>query len=128
MLASRNDSVNAINLQIQDDLREEAIWYKSIDTIGDVNRTVQYPIEFLNSLEPPAVPKHNLVLKIGSPIMLLRNLDAIILWNDTQLSVNSLLPHVIEVTVLAGCAKREDVFIPRILIIPTDMPFEFKRL
>jgi hypothetical protein len=38
------------------------------------------------------------------------------------------MPHVIEATILTGCAKGEDVFIPRIPLIPTDMPFEFKRL
>ncbi|CAF4579634.1 unnamed protein product, partial [Rotaria socialis] len=40
----------------------------------------------------------------------------------------SLMPHVIEATILAGCAKGEDVFISRIPLAPTDMPFEFKRL
>ena len=38
------------------------------------------------------------------------------------------MPHVIEVTILTGCAKGEDVFIPRIPLIPTDLPFEFKRI
>ncbi len=94
----------------------------------DVDQAVQYPTEFLNSLEPPGMPLHNLVLKVGTPIMLLRNLDAPRLCNDTRLSVKSLMPHVIEATILTGCAKEEDVFIPRIPIIPTDMPFEFKRL
>ena len=74
------------------------------------------------------MPSHNLLLKIGSPIILLRNLDAPRLCNGTRLSVKSLMPHVIEATILTGCAKGEDVFIPRIPLIPTDMPFEFKRL
>lgn len=38
------------------------------------------------------------------------------------------MPHVIEATISTGCAKGEDVFIPRIPMVPTDMPFEFKRL
>ena len=29
---------------------------------------------------------------------------------------------------MTGCATGEDIFIPRIPLIPTDMPFEFKRL
>ena len=41
----------------------------------DVDHAVQYPTEFLNSIEPPGMPPRNLVLKIGSPFMLLRNLD-----------------------------------------------------
>ncbi len=36
--------------------------------------------------------------------------------------------HVIESTISTGCVMGKDVFIPRIPIIPTDMPFEFKRL
>jgi ATP-dependent DNA helicase PIF1 len=36
--------------------------------------------------------------------------------------------HVIESTISTGCVMGEDVFIPRIPIISTDMPFEFKRL
>ena len=74
------------------------------------------------------MPSHNLVLKVGSPIMLLRNLDAPRLCNGTRLCVKSLMPHVIEATILSGCSKGEDVFIPRIPMIPSDMPFEFKRL
>jgi len=38
------------------------------------------------------------------------------------------MPHVIEATILIGCAKDENVFISRIPIVPTDMPFEFKCL
>ena len=38
------------------------------------------------------------------------------------------MPHVIEATILTGCSKGEDVFIPQIPMVPNDMPFEFKRL
>jgi ATP-dependent DNA helicase PIF1 len=33
-----------------------------------------------------------------------------------------------EATILTGCAKGRDVFIPRIPLIPTDLPFDFKRI
>jgi len=128
ILAPKNDSVNVINIQIQQQLPGEDISYKSIDTVVDIDQAVQYPTEFLNSLEPPGMPPHRLVLKIGSSIMLLRNLDAPRLCNGTRLCVKSLMPHVIEATVLTGCAKGEDVFIPRIPMVPNNMPFEFKRL
>ena len=89
ILAPKNDSVNAINLQIQQQLPGEVTSYKSIDTVVDVDQAVQYPTEFLNSLEPPGMPPHNLVLKIGSPIILLRNLDAPRLCNGTRLCQKS---------------------------------------
>ncbi|CAF3348294.1 unnamed protein product [Rotaria sp. Silwood2] len=128
ILAPKNDSVNAINLQIQQQLPGVVISYKSIDTVVDIDQAVQYPTEFLNSLEPSGMPPHSLVLKVGSPIMLLRNLDAPTLCNGTRLCVKGLMPHVIEATTLTGCTKGEDVFIPRIPMVPNDMPFEFKRL
>ncbi|KIH43492.1 hypothetical protein ANCDUO_26501 [Ancylostoma duodenale] len=60
--------------------------------------------------------------------MLLRNMDPPKLCNGTRLCVKNLMPNVIEATILTGKAKGEDVFIPRIPMIPTDMLFDFKRL
>ncbi|CAF3843595.1 unnamed protein product [Rotaria sp. Silwood1] len=128
ILAPKNVNVNAINLQIQQQLPGEAISYKSIDTVKDIDMVVQYPTEFLNSLEPSGMPPHNLRLKIGSSIMLLRNLDAPRLCNGIRLCLKTLMPHVIEATIMTGCAKGEDVFIPKIPLLPSDIPFEFTRL
>ena len=45
ILAPTNDSVNAINLHIQQKLFGERISYKSDDKVVDVDQTLQYPIE-----------------------------------------------------------------------------------
>jgi ATP-dependent DNA helicase PIF1 len=102
--------------------------YKSVDVIMDSSQAVLCPLEFLNSLELTGIPPNNLELKVGVAIMLLRNLDPPELCNGTRLCGKNLYSHLIETTVLTGCAKGKDVFNPRIPLIPTDLPFDFKRI
>ncbi|GBN51357.1 hypothetical protein AVEN_271408-1 [Araneus ventricosus] len=59
---------------------------------------------------------------------LLRNLHPPSLCNGTRLCIKKLMPNIIEATIMTGHAAGEDVFIPRILIIPLDFPFQFKRI
>ncbi|XP_014779170.1 uncharacterized protein LOC106875509 [Octopus bimaculoides] len=59
--------------------------------------------------------------------MLLRNLDPPKLCNGTRLIVRQMYPHLLEATILTGQGKGENVFIPKIPLIPADVPFEFKR-
>ncbi|XP_058064651.1 uncharacterized protein LOC131214286, partial [Anopheles bellator] len=75
ILAPKNDDINKINNRIQLHLPTKLTRYKSIDTVTDDDQSVNYPIEFLNSLEPSGLPPHILNLKVGAPIILLRNLD-----------------------------------------------------
>ena len=42
--------------------------------------------------------------------------------------MKKMMKNIIEATILNGKFKGEDVLLPRIPMIPTDMPFEFKRL
>lgn len=128
ILAATNNDVNAINKTIQDQIVGESVTYKSIDSVMNADEVVNYPIEFLNSLELPGIPPHILTLKVGAAIILLRNINPPKLCNGTRLAVKKLLPNVIEATILNGKSKGEDVLIPRIPMIPTDMPFDFKRL
>ncbi|GFW14485.1 ATP-dependent DNA helicase [Trichonephila clavipes] len=93
-----------------------------------IDEEVQYPIKFLNSIQTSDFQAHNLILKVGAPIILIRNIDALRLCNGTRLIVKKLMQHVIQATVLTGCAKGEVVFIPRIPIIPPDIAIKFKRI
>lgn len=87
ILAAKNIDVDAINFKIQQSLPGNEILFKSIDTVTDPDEAVNYPVEFLNSLDLPEIPPHNLRLKIGSPIILLRNLNAPKLCNGTRLVI-----------------------------------------
>jgi len=76
------------------------VTYKSIDSVTNQDDVVNYPTEFLNSLELPELPPHNLQLKVGSVIIMLRNINQLRLCNGTQFSVKKLMNNVIEATIL----------------------------
>ncbi|GBN40389.1 hypothetical protein AVEN_117522-1 [Araneus ventricosus] len=95
--------------------------YRSIDTVVDSDDAVNFPIEILNSVDPPGMPPHRVHLKIGSVIILLRNLDPPKLCNGTSLSVERLLTNILQATILTGKEKGPVVFIPRIPLVPTDI-------
>lgn len=89
------------------------------------------PIEFLNSLTFSGIPKHELRLKVGCPIVLLRNIcPSRGLCNGTRLIVTQLCKKVIEGVIITGSHIGEKTFIPRICMRPTDstLPFVLKRI
>ena len=88
-------------------------------------------IGFINSLDrldTPGVPQHTLNLKVCCVFMLLRNLNPPKLCNGTRVQITSLHDHLILGIILSGQHKGKDATIPRIPIIPTGYPFEFKRI
>ncbi|GBP50104.1 hypothetical protein EVAR_17365_1 [Eumeta japonica] len=126
ILAARNSNVDEINDIILSKLPGDIVTYTSIDTVMDQEDVVNYPQEFLNSLNPSGLPPHSLNLKIGAPIILLRNLKPPNLCNGTRLQVKFLRNNVIVAIVLTGPAVGQTVLIPRIPMIPNDLPFNFK--
>lgn len=91
--------------------------------------SITYPNEFLNAIETSGLPLHQLQLKIGAPIILLRNLRPPILCNGTRLRIISFIGnHIIKGLILTGMGKGEEVLIPKIPLIPEKLPFQFKRL
>ncbi|XP_050256589.1 uncharacterized protein LOC126702031 [Quercus robur] len=135
ILAPTNDIVNEINDYIIDLLASNEETYLSADSICKASRYIQnedvlYPVEFLNSLKFPSIPNHRLRLKVGLPVMLLRNINQSAgLCNGTRLVVTQLSKWVIEAKVIIGSHVGNKVFIPRIVLSPsnTKWPFVLKR-
>ena len=128
ILASTNDMVDNMNYKIISALPGEKFLSTSVDKVVDADCSVNFPTEFLNSLKLSGMPPHLLYLKPGVPIMLMRNLQAPKLCNGTRLKVISFTRNVITASVLTGPAKGKEVMIPRIPMVPTDSPVQFRRL
>lgn len=79
---------------------------------GDVE---ELPVEHLQSIDLPSLPPSKLTLKVGVPVMLLRNLCAKEgLCNGSRIVITSLRNHVIEGRLLGGDFDGELRTIPRI--------------
>ncbi|XP_060845791.1 uncharacterized protein LOC132925411 [Rhopalosiphum padi] len=102
--------------------------YRSVNSVLEIDDAVNYPVEFLNSLKSPGFPPHLLTLKIGTPLMILKNFSPPKLCNETRLRITDLQKYLIEAQIMTGSLKGESVFIPRIPMIPSDYPFQFKRM
>lgn len=88
-----------------------------------------YPTEFLNSLNFSGFPPHELHLRVGCPIILLRNMTGG-LANGTRLIVQSLQPRVIEAIVSTGPMQGRVVYLPRVdfkIGEGQGMPFTMRR-
>jgi ATP-dependent DNA helicase PIF1 len=102
ILVAKNVDINELNLKIQHLLPGDLVSYKSIDRVCDATEAVNYPTEFLSLLDLPGMPPHNLQLKVGSPVILLRNLNPPRLCNGTRLVIKKLMKDVIESIILIG--------------------------
>lgn len=132
ILAPTNEIAATINSQMVSQLKTEETSYFSFDTIDDdtSNRATLdslYPVEFLNTIQMSGLPDHHLRLKVGVPIMLLRNISPSKgLCNGTRLIVTQLTRRVIEGQIITGKAKGCKAYIPRIVTTSTDNKWPFK--
>ncbi len=133
ILTPKNDHVTAVNEKMLALADSEEHEYLSVDTVADEDQAMRanyhdirldqennaylYPLEFLHSINPSGFPPHRLRLKVGAPIIMLRNLNqAKRLCNGTRLIVRKLGVRVLEAEIISGDNVGTVVMIPRIVL------------
>ncbi|CAH9079356.1 unnamed protein product [Cuscuta epithymum] len=77
--------------------------------------------KFLNKIRASGVPNHELTRKVGTPIMLLRNIDhSMGLCNGTRLIATRLGNHILGAKIMGGKYVGHEVVIPRLSLTPSD--------
>jgi ATP-dependent DNA helicase PIF1 len=136
ILAPKNTNVDEVNNAILESLSEESHTYLSANSftpteegasvVARVSVDSLYPVEFLNTLQFSSIANHELELKVGVPILLLRNLNQSIgLCNGTKLIVKRLGQRVIEAKIITRNNVGKRVFIPRIIMSPSGIDWPF---
>jgi hypothetical protein len=98
ILAPKNIDVDEVNNAILESLSKELHTYLNVDSlvsteeganvVARVSMDSLYPVDFLNILQFSNITNHKLELKVGMPILLLRNFNqSIRLCNGTRLIV-----------------------------------------
>ena len=135
ILTPKNATVDEINTYLLSKIPGAEQEFLSYDSFAEDEKhsgefDLTYPLEYLNSLEFSGLPAHRICLKVGVPIMLLRNINqAEGLCNGTRLIVTHLGERVIKAEVLTSSPRKQTVLIPRIVLSPTESnhPFTFRR-
>ena len=127
ILAPRNLKVGETNHRILDMLAGEHQEYYSFDEFmeeqgvdGD-RSTVEgtIPLEFVRDLDIANFPPGVLRLKVGCPVILLRNLNpGHGLCNGTRLIITRLGERIVEARILGGEHDGDLVLVPRIALTP----------
>ena len=135
IISPKNDTIDEINGRVLSLIPGHEKVYLSSDALVESskehgNLDLLYPVEFLNSLQFKGIPPHKLALKIGSPVMLLRNLNQSAgLCNGTRLIITQLGDRVVEAQIITGSHAAEKVILPRIAlhVSSTKLPFVLSR-
>ncbi|KAK2416636.1 ATP-dependent DNA helicase PIF1 [Trifolium repens] len=126
ILAPTLDVVEQINDYVLSLIPGEFKEYLSCDSVSRCNQddVIDHrwiTTEFLNEIKCFGLPNYRLIIKVGVPIMLLKNLDVSIgLCNGTHLTVTYLGTNVIGAKIVTGSNIGDIVYIPRMKLLPSD--------
>ena len=129
ILAFRNDTVAEFNNAILQQLLGQLETLFEIDS-ADVNQQntgfAELPVEYLQSCNPPGLPPSKLQVKVGCPVMLLRNLCPTKgLCNGTGMSIFSIGQQCLKVRILGGEFDGNISLLPRISLSSTETELPF---
>nr|XP_043639304.1 ATP-dependent DNA helicase PIF1-like [Erigeron canadensis] len=135
ILVPTNVEVDAINEYMLGLMKEEGKTYLSSASLCETESPDDFKESFyapdvLNGFKASGIPNHKLTLKVGVPVMLLRNIDQRKgLCNGTRLQIVRMAQHVIEARIISGKHFNEITYIPRMKLVPSDkrIPFRFQR-
>jgi len=107
---------------------------RSADVVDNAQDAASFSVEYCNSLDPTGLPQHEIILKPGVPVMLIRNLNPSAgLCNGTRMIFSHMSPN----GRVMYCKLKDEVSgqyslvaIPRICLRPKEKeyPFEWSRL
>lgn len=123
ILCSTNDDVIRLNDYVLDhfDSNSEEKTYFSLDTICPECENMNVETNVLNKINQSGLPLHELRLKTGAMIILIRNLDPNEgMCNGTRLVVLEMKAHLIIASITSGKFKGKVVQIPRIKLFSDD--------
>ena len=130
ILCPTNADCEETNRILMDMVPGQPMIYRSSDKVLNAKEEVVFPTEFLNEVTLPGIPNHILVLKKGSPIMLLRNLDKKNGHvNGARYVVIDFKPKIIYAYGIGETNKGKILLLPRIFFHPKDpqLPLEMER-
>lgn len=134
ILSPHNATVDQINNDILRRYPGEVVSFLSADSATDKAQqdddAAAYSSDYLNSINLTGLPLHKLSLKIGCPVMILRNIDPQNgLCNGTRGVVTRATSRLVEIQIVGGEHHGQRQFIPRITLSPSDtaLPFILKR-
>ncbi|KAI3879717.1 hypothetical protein MKX03_028415 [Papaver bracteatum] len=131
ILTSKNDTVEEINDRMISLLPGEEYTFLSSDSVSPLSRNfntaeVVFTQEYMNSQKISGVPNHVLRLKIGVPVILMRNLNPSAgICNGTRLVVTKIGIRMLEAQIITGKCAGNYVCIPRIVLQPTESNLTF---
>ncbi|KAL4293134.1 hypothetical protein AHAS_Ahas18G0097700 [Arachis hypogaea] len=135
ILAPTLDCVTDVNNKMTAGLPGQERVYLSSDSVCAKEGNMEFELdafspEILNEINCSGLPPHKLVVKVGTLVMLLRNIDQTNgLCNGTRMQVRRMGNQVIECETLTGNKDGSIVLIPRLNLILNNeiLPVRFQR-